>query len=100
MPAEKAPVLIWDISTGEQIESLPVNRGSTSILSFTPDGQMLMRVEQRGDVTAWDTRDWQFLAEHIGGLVPIINLHGFQFVDDGRHYLLYSDLHLGLYGLP
>ena len=99
MPAEKAPVLVWDISTGEQIGSLPVNRGFTSILSFSPDGQMLMRVEQRGDVTAWDTRDWQFLADHIGGLVPIINMHGFQFVDDGRHYLLYSDLHLGLYGL-
>ncbi|HEU0294838.1 MAG TPA: WD40 repeat domain-containing protein [Anaerolineales bacterium] len=98
MPAEKAPVLVWDISTGEQIQSLPVTRGFTEILSFTPDGQMLWRVEQRGDLMAWDTRDWQFLASHIGGLVPILNLHGFQFEDDGRHYLLYSDLHLGLYG--
>jgi WD40 repeat protein len=100
MPSENAPVLVWDISTGEQIQSLPVSRGFTKFLSFTPDGQMLWRVEQRGSLMAWDTHDWQFLADHIGGLVPILNLHGFQFVDDGWHYLLYSDLHLGLYGLP
>ena len=99
MPVENAPVLVWDISTGEQILSLPADRGFTAFLSFTPDGQMLWRVEERGDLTAWDTSDWQFLAGHIGGLVPVFNLHGFQFVDDGRHYLLFSDLHLGLYGL-
>jgi WD40 repeat protein len=99
IPAEKAPVLVWDISTGEQMQSLEVTRGFTAFLAFTPDGGMLWRVEQRGDLMAWDTSDWQFLAEHIGGLVPILNLHGFQFVDDGRYYLLYSDLHLGLYGL-
>jgi WD40 repeat protein len=98
MPSERAPVVVWDTSTGEQLQSLTVNRGFTGFLSFTPDGQMLWRVEQRGDLMAWDTTDWQFLAEHIGGLVPILNLQGFQFVDDGRHYLLYSDLHLGLYG--
>jgi WD40 repeat protein len=100
MSAEKSPVIVWDISTGEQIASLEVSRGFTALLSFGPDGQMLWRVEQRGGLIAWDTRNWQFLAEHIGGLVPILNLHGFQFVDDGRYYLLYSDLHLGLYGLP
>ena len=99
MPAENAPVLVWDTSTGEQIQSLTVKRGFTTFLAFTPDGQMLWRVERRGDLTAWDTTDWQLLAEHIGGIVPILNLHGFQFVDDGRHYLLYSELHLGLYGL-
>jgi len=99
MPSEKAPVLVWDTSAGEQIQSLEVNGGFTALLSFTPDGQRLWRAEQRGDLMAWDTSDWQFLAEHIGGLVPIFNLHGFQFVDDGRHYLLISDLHLGHYGL-
>ena len=100
MPTENAPVLVWDISTGEQIQSLDVNRGFTAFLSFSPDGQMLWRVEERGDVSAWGTDDWQLLANHIGGLVPIIHLHGFQFADDSRHYLLISDLHLGLYGLP
>jgi WD40 repeat protein len=99
MPTEKASVLIWDTSTGEQIQSLKVKRGFTAFLSFTPDGRMLWRVEKRGDLMAWDTSNWEFLAEHIGGLVPIFNLQGFQFVDDGRHYLLFSDLHLGHYGL-
>jgi hypothetical protein len=47
---------------------------------------------------AWDTSEWNFLAENIGGITPIFNLHGFQFVGDGRHYLLLSDLLLGLYG--
>lgn len=99
MPSEKAPILVWDTSTGEQIQSLEVKRGFTAFLSFTPDGRMLWRLEQRGDLMAWDTSKWEFLAEHIGGLVPILNLKGFQFVDDGRHYLLFSDLHLGHYGL-
>ena len=99
MPSENAPVLVWDISTGEQIQSLEVKRGFTAFLSFTPDGQMLWRLEQRGDLTAWNTSDWQFLAEHIGGFVPILNFQGFQFADDGRHFLLFSDLHLGHYGL-
>jgi hypothetical protein len=48
---------------------------------------------------AWETGDWQILAEHIGAITPIFNLHVFQFVDDSRHYLLFSDLHIGLYGL-
>lgn len=49
---------------------------------------------------AWRTSDWQFLAEQIGGITPIFHLHGFQFVDNGQHYLLFSDLHPCLYGLP
>jgi hypothetical protein len=43
---------------------------------------------------------WQLLAENIGGITPIFNLCGFQFVEDGWHYLLFSALHLGFYGLP
>ena len=98
--SENAPIVIWDVATGEQIQSLEGNEGFTASLLFTPDGSMLWRARERGDLTAWSTTDWQLLAEQIGGITPIFNLHGFQFVDDGRHYLLFSDLHLGLYGLP
>jgi hypothetical protein len=49
---------------------------------------------------AWETGEWNFLAENIGGVTPIFNLQGFQFVGDSRHYFLLSDLLLGLYGLP
>jgi hypothetical protein len=99
-PVEDAPILIWDLLTGEQIESLQGGKSFAAFLSFTPDGQMLWRVGERGDLVAWDTSDWQLLAENIGGIIPIFNLHSFQFVGSGRHYLLLSDLHLGLYGLP
>lgn len=99
-PSENADILIWDVATGKQIQSLEGNEGFTAFLLFSPDGKMLWRARERGDLMAWRTNDWQFLAEQIGGITPIFNLHGFQFVDDGRHYLLFSDLHLGLYGLP
>lgn len=99
-PSENAPIVIWDVTTGEKIQSLKGNEGFTASLLFTPDGKMLWRARERGDLMAWRTTDWQLLAEQIGGVTPIVNLHGFEFVDDGRHYLLFSDLHLGLYGLP
>ena len=97
--SENAPILIWHVSTGKQLESLEGNEGFTAFLLFSPDGEMLWRAGERGDLMAWDTRDWQFLATQIGGITPIFNLHGFQFMSDGRHYLLFSDLHFGLYGL-
>lgn len=99
-PTENAPILIWDISTGEQLQTLEGNKGFTEFLLFTPDGKMLWRARERGDLMAWNTSDWQLLAGQIGGITPIFNLHGFQFVGNGRYYLLFSDLHLGLYGLP
>ncbi|HJR78649.1 MAG TPA: hypothetical protein VJ821_01175 [Anaerolineales bacterium] len=99
-PTENAPILIWDISTGEQLQTLEGNEGFTDFLLFTPDGKMLWRARERGDLMAWNTSDWRFLAGQIGGVTPIFNLHGFQFVGNGRYYLLFSDLHLGLYGLP
>ena len=60
---------------------------------------MLWRARERGDLMVWETSNWQLLAEQIGGITPIFNLYGFQFVDNGRYYLLFSDLHLSLYGL-
>jgi WD40 repeat protein len=99
-PAENAPILIWEVSTGEQIQTLEGNEGFTAFLLFSPDGKMLWRARERGDLMAWRTSDWRFLAEHIGGVIPIVNLQEFQFVADGRQYVLASDLHLGLYGLP
>jgi WD40 repeat protein len=99
-PAENGPILVWDVSTGEQLQSLEGDEGFTAFLLFSPDGKVLWRARERGDLMAWDTGNWQFLEEQIGGITPISNLHGFQFVDDGRYYLLFSDLHLGLYGLP
>jgi hypothetical protein len=79
---------------------LQASRGVTAFLVFSPDGRMLWRADQRGDLVAWDPGERTFLAENIGGITPIINLHGFKFSNDGRYYLLYSDLLLGLYGLP
>jgi WD40 repeat protein len=98
-PAENAPIAIWDTSTGERVTSLEGDGGHIAFLAFSPNGEMLWRVGERGDLMAWETGDWQILAEHIGAITPIFNLHGFQFVDDSRHYLLFSDLHIGLYGL-
>ncbi len=98
-PSQNAPILVWDTSTGAQVQSLKVRRGFTTFLAFTPDGSMLWRAGDRGDLTAWDTSTWDVLAENIGGITPIFNLHGFQFTGDGRHYLLFSDLLIGLYGL-
>lgn len=98
--SEDAPIMIWDITTGDQVESLDGNEGLTAFLLFSPDGTMLWRAGERGDLKAWRTSDWELLAEHIGGFMPVFNLRSFQFVDDGRHYFLISDMHFGLYGRP
>ena len=99
-PAESLFIKIWDTSTGAQVQTLQASRGVTAFLVFSPDGRMLWRADQRGDLIAWNPSERTFLAENIGGITPIINLHGFKFSNDGRYYLLYSDLLLGLYGLP
>lgn len=99
-PTGNAPILIWDVTTGKQTQSLDGEKDFTTFLSFSPDGNMLWRAGEHGDLTAWDTKDWQVLGKNIGTFIPIINLRGFQFVGDGRYYLLFSDQHLGLYGLP
>jgi WD40 repeat protein len=99
-PAKSVFITIWDTSTGAQVQTLQASRGVTAFLVFSPDGRMLWRADQRGDLVAWNPSERTFLAENIGGITPIFNLHGFKFTNDGRHYLLYSDLLLGLYGLP
>lgn len=98
--AQNAPILVWDTSTGKQVKSPQARRGFTTFLAFTPDGQMLWGAGEHGDLTAWDTHGWNLLAENIGGVTPVFNLHGFRFAGDGRHYLFFSDLLIGLYGLP
>ncbi len=99
-PAESIFITIWDTSTGAQVQTLQASRGVTAFLTFSPDGHMLWRADQRGELVAWNPSERTFLAETIGGITPIFNLQGFELTSDGRYYLLYSDLLLGLYGLP
>lgn len=99
-PAQGAPIIIWDTSTGVRVKSLQAGKRFTAFLAFSPDGKMLWRAGEHGDLTAWETGEWNFLANNIGGITPVFNLHGFQFTGDGRHYLLFSDLLIALYGLP
>ncbi len=100
VPEESTFIVIWDTSTGAQVQTLQASRGITAFLVFSPDGRMLWRADHNGDLVAWNPSERTFLAENIGGITPIFNLHGFQFSNDGRYYLLFSDLLLGLYGLP
>jgi WD40 repeat protein len=99
-PVESIFITIWDTSTGAQVQTLQASRGVTAFLTFSPDGHMLWRADQRGELVAWNPSERTFLAETIGGITPIFNLQGFELTSDGRYYLLYSDLLLGLYGLP
>jgi WD40 repeat protein len=99
-PTDSVPILIWDVATGKQLQSLEGIKDSSMFLSFSPDGRMLWSAGKHGALTAWDTQAWKLLAENIGTFVPIINLRGFEFIDNGRNYLILSDQHLGLYGLP
>jgi WD40 repeat protein len=98
--AEGALITVWDTSTGMPVQSLQASRGITAFLAFAPDGRMLWRADQRGELVAWETAQWTLLAEIIGGITPIFNLHDFRFLSGGRYYVLLSDLHLGLYGVP
>lgn len=98
--SENAATLIWHLTSSRQVNSLQAGRGYTAFLSFSPDGKLLWRAGDVGDLVAWDTSTWGLLGDNIAGATPRFNVRGFQFTDDGRHFVILSHMHIGLYGLP
>ncbi|HKY55836.1 MAG TPA: WD40 repeat domain-containing protein, partial [Anaerolineales bacterium] len=47
-------IKIWDVQTGEQVRTLPVNT-QVSGLAWSPDGNMLASISYEGTTTLWDS---------------------------------------------
>jgi WD40 repeat protein len=54
-------VSIWDLSTGEQILSLPISANENvfvTAIAFSPSGDLFAAADSAGSITLWDTITW------------------------------------------
>jgi WD40 repeat protein len=58
-------VRIWDLKTGEQLESLRHTQNALCV-AFSPDGQLLASGGQDGIVKVWVVRSWKLIGEAPG----------------------------------
>jgi WD40 repeat protein len=98
---DNAPVLVSDIASGHQVQSLPAGDDNTRLLVFTPDGSMLWNLTDGAQVTVWDAETWQSLGSK-GFLreLYILDPGEIQFADNGRTLLVADFLFISLLGLP
>ena len=101
---QHAPVLIWDIASGQQLQSLSAGENDPSFLYFTPDGSMLWDFMVL-DLAVWDTANWQLVQRQdpLGPIIPIEQGSGppraVHFAGDGRTFLLLTELDIYLVGV-
>jgi hypothetical protein len=98
---DNAPLLVSDIDSGQQLQSLPAGDDNTRLLVFTPDGSMLWNLTDGAQVTVWDAETWQSLgSKGFLSELYIWDPYGIQFADDGRTLLVETFLFFFQLGLP
>ena len=102
---QDAPVLIWDIATGQQLHSLPPGEDFLNFLYFTPDGSMLWDFMYGAKSVVWDTGTWQpvgsrYLFQSTLDISDLGTVRSIQFADDDRSLLLETESDVYLAGLP
>jgi WD40 repeat protein len=53
---------IWDLATGEIVETLPGNFGTIYAIAFSPDNEYLATANMTGTVKVWKVKDWSLEA--------------------------------------
>ncbi len=99
------PMHIWDIATGELIQSLDYKFSRCARLSFSPDGRLLLRFDDHGaGPMIWKLDGWKFVSgsdfktNFVGDQDLYVN--SMQFAQDGRTVLVDTVKRLTLYSLP
>jgi WD40 repeat protein len=79
--AARATVAAWDTSDGTRRLSLDVGGGKADAIGFSPDGDDLAAVTNRGTVIIWNARTGRVIAQARSGVGPVNTL---AFSPDGR----------------
>ena len=53
---ENLTIRLWDLFTGKELRSIPVQRVGVSELAFSPDSSLLATWDWDGPIELWDTR--------------------------------------------
>lgn len=100
-----APVGIWDLNTGEKIQTLNGTWNNCGLLQFTPDGKWLLRFDDDGrQLSLWQVGTWQYF-DASSGIQNVVSLDDryviwLDFSADGQTVLVPTYNRLALYGLP
>lgn len=79
---------VYDGQTGSQILRLVGEWGAAYDMAFTPDGQWLICVTDRGEVMLWDTKTWQIVAQQRWAETPLVSL---SLSTDGKYLVTGED---------
>ena len=99
------PMHIWDVATGEVIQSLDYKFSRCARLAFSPDGRLLLRFDDHGaGPMIWRVDGWKFVSgsdfqtNFVGDQDLYVN--SMQFAQDGKTVLVDTVQRLTLYSLP
>jgi len=102
---KNGPVRIYDLKTGDLIQSLDGEWDAAGRVIFTPDGRYLMRIDKTGrGLAVWEVDGWKY-SDESSVLANIVStddhfVDWLYFSDDGRSLLVSTYARLTLYGLP
>jgi hypothetical protein len=51
---ESAPIVLWDVASGRELQRLPAQESYVTALAFTPDGRSLISALADGTAVIWD----------------------------------------------
>lgn len=78
---DDAQVTVWNLATGEIVETLPGGAGTIYACQFSADSQMLATANLNGLVKVWRVKDWTLQGSHLN---PKRKVRSVAFSPDGR----------------
>jgi WD40 repeat protein len=102
---ENGPVRVYDLKTGELLQTLEGTWNGAGWILFTPDGRYLLRIDDTGrGLVVWQVDGWNY-SDESSVLADKISpddhfIRRLIFSSDGRSFFVWTYARLALYGLP
>jgi hypothetical protein len=99
------PISVYDLTTGEVVQTLEGSWGDTDFLGFTPDDRYLVRLgEPLGELSVWEVDGWKF-SDESSVLKKMLSpndvfVEWVHFSSDGRSVMFKTAFRIVLFGLP
>jgi WD40 repeat protein len=99
------PVRVYDLKTGDLLQTLEGAWNSAGWVLFTPDGRYLLRIDDTGrGLAVWEVDGWKY-SDESSVLASKISpdehfIRRLIFSSDGRSIFVWTYARLALYGLP